>query len=146
MSYWFARRESLRLGSAECASPVGWARGGVALIGLVVMSTITKKEMIDRVAQKTAQKRVVVKKTVQKFLQEVILELGRGNRLEFRDFGIFEIRERKRRVAQNPKTLERVDVPPKKVVKFKVGRLLRKSLESPKGSPADSGSGDGRDG
>lgn len=106
------------------------------------MPTITKKQMIDRIAQKTAQKRVVVKKTVQKFLQEVILELGKGNRLEFRDFGIFEIRERKRRVAQNPKTLERVDVPPKKVVRFKVGRLLRRSLEGSKGSSSNAGSSD----
>lgn len=95
------------------------------------MGTITKKELIDRIAQSTEQKRIVVKRTLQKFLNEVILELGKGNRLEFRDFGVFEIRERKRRKAQNPKTLERVDVPPKKVVKFKVGRLMQKSLEEP---------------
>lgn len=97
------------------------------------MGTITKKELIDRIAQATDQKRVVVKRTVQKFLNEVILELGKGNRLEFRDFGVFEIRERRRRKAQNPKTLERVDVPPKKVVKFKIGRLMQKSLEDPSG-------------
>lgn len=94
-------------------------------------TTVTKKEIIDRIAQGTGQKRVVVKRTVQKFLNEVILELGKGNRLEFRDFGVFEIRERKRRLAQNPKTLEPVDVPAKKVVKFKVGRLMQRSLEDP---------------
>lgn len=97
------------------------------------MGTITKKELIDRIAQSTEQKRIVVKRTVQKFLNEVILELGKGNRLEFRDFGVFEIRERKRRMAQNPKTLERVAVPPKKVVKFKIGRLMQKSLDDPNG-------------
>lgn len=97
------------------------------------MGTITKKELIDRIAQDTDQKRVVVKRTVQKFLNEVILELGKGNRLEFRDFGVFEIRERKRRKAQNPKTMEKVDVPAKKVVKFKVGRLMQKSLDDPDG-------------
>jgi integration host factor subunit beta len=94
-------------------------------------TTITKKELIDRIAQGTGQKRVVVKRTVQRFLNEVILELGRGNRLEFRDFGVFEIRERKSRKAQNPKTLERVDVPARKVVKFKVGRLMAESLDDP---------------
>ena len=57
------------------------------------------------------------------------MELGRGNRLEFRDFGVFEIRDRKPRVAQNPRTLERVQVPAKKVVKFKVGKLMQRSLE-----------------
>ena len=109
------------------------------------MATVTKKELIDRIAQATDQKRVVVKRTVQKFLSEVILELGRGNRLEFRDFGVFEIRERKRRTAQNPKTLERVDVPPKKVVKFKVGRLMQKSLEDPNGTVDDLNSLDDTD-
>lgn len=98
------------------------------------MATITKRELIDRIAQQTSQKRVVVKRTVQKFLDEMILELGKGNRLEFRDFGVFEIKERKARTAQNPKTLERVTVPAKRVVKFKVGRLMQRSLEDPEGA------------
>lgn len=93
------------------------------------MATITKKDLIDRIAEQTDQKRVVVKATVQKFLDEMISELGKGNRLEFRDFGVFEIRDRKPRVAQNPRTLERVQVPAKKVVKFKVGKLMQQSLE-----------------
>ena len=94
------------------------------------MDTITKKELIDRIAERTNQKRTDVKKTVQTFLDEVIVELGKGNRLEFRDFGVFEIRQRKARVAQNPKTLEPVEVPAKKVVKFKVGRLMQQSVDS----------------
>lgn len=100
-------------------------------------TTVTKKELIDRIAEKTSQRRIVVKETVQTFLDEVIIELSKGNRLEFRDFGVFEIRERKRRKAQNPKTLERVDVPPKRVVKFKVGRAMQKSLEDPTATPGE---------
>lgn len=93
------------------------------------MATITKKDLIDRIALETKQKRVVVKRTVQRLLDHVTLELGKGNRLEFRDFGVFEIKERAPRVAQNPKTLERVQVPAKKTVKFKVGRLMKKSVD-----------------
>lgn len=92
------------------------------------MSTITKKELIDRIAEQTRQKRVHVKRIVQQFLDEIISELGRGNRLEFRDFGVFETRVRKARRAQNPKTLEPVAVPPKRTVKFKVGRLMKGKL------------------
>lgn len=92
------------------------------------MSTITKKELIDRIAEQTRQKRVHVKRIVQQFLDEIITELGRGNRLEFRDFGVFETRVRKARRAQNPKTLEPVAVPPKRTVKFKVGRLMKGKL------------------
>ncbi|MHC4909778.1 MAG: HU family DNA-binding protein [Planctomycetota bacterium] len=93
------------------------------------MSTTTKKDLIDRIADETNQKRTDVKKTVQAFLDNVIRELGAGNRLEFRDFGVFEIRERAPRMAQNPKTLERVPVPAKRTVKFKVGRLMKNALE-----------------
>jgi integration host factor subunit beta len=92
------------------------------------MSTITKKELIDRIAEETQQKRVHVKRIVQQFLDEVIAELGRGNRLEFRDFGVFETRLRKARRAQNPKTLAPVAVPQKRTVKFKVGRLMKARL------------------
>lgn len=93
------------------------------------MATITKKDLIDRIAERTKLKRVIVKKAVQEFLDLVIVELQRGNRLEFRDFGVFEIKQRAPRVAQNPKTLERVEVPAKRTVKFKVGRLMRESLD-----------------
>ena len=94
------------------------------------MSTITKKELIDRIAENTQAKRVVVKHIVQCFLDEVISELAKDNRLEFRDFGVFETRTRAPRVAQNPKTLERVPVSAKRTVKFKMGRLMKQKLDS----------------
>lgn len=93
------------------------------------MATVTKKDIIDRIAERTKEPRALVKKAVQEFLEQVIAELRRGNRLEFRDFGVFELKRRAARVAQNPKTLKRVEVPPKVTVKFKVGRLMRESLE-----------------
>ncbi len=108
------------------------------------MHTVTKKELVDRIAEKTGAKRVQVKKIIQSFLDEIIDELGQGNRLEFRDFGVFETKERAARVAQNPKTLERVQVPPKRTVKFKVGRLMKVRLqegmqETTSGSESGSG-------
>ena len=95
------------------------------------MSTITKKELIDQIAERTQAKRVLVKSIVQAFLDEIISELSRNNRLEFRDFGVFETRTRAARIAQNPKTLERVEVPAKRTVKFKMGRLMRDNLSVP---------------
>ena len=92
------------------------------------MKTITKKDLVDRIAEKSGNKRVVVKKIVQRFLEEIIKELGEGNRLEFRDFGVFEVRERAARIAQNPKTMEKVEVPSKRTVKFKIGRLMKERL------------------
>jgi integration host factor subunit beta len=94
------------------------------------MATITKKHLIDRIAERSAQKRPAVKKTIQAFLNMVIEELGKGNRLEFRDFGVFEIKARAARTAQNPKTLARVEVPAKRTIKFKVGRIMRAALDA----------------
>jgi nucleoid DNA-binding protein len=95
------------------------------------MATITKKELIDRIAERTQAKRVIVKCIIQAFLDEITAELCENNRLEFRDFGVFEIRTRAARMAQNPKTLERVEVPAKRTVKFKMGRLMKENLCAP---------------
>lgn len=94
------------------------------------MATITKKELIDRIADSEGLKRVTVKRVVQAFLDSIVEELGNGNRLEFRDFGVFECRIRAAREAQNPKTMEKVPVPSKRTVKFKVGRVMRMQLDS----------------
>lgn len=101
------------------------------------MATITKKELIDRIAEGGGHRRVQVKRVVQQFLDEIVNELGKGNRLEFRDFGVFETKVRKARKAQNPKTLEPVAVPEKRTVKFKVGRLMKQKLGDMTGATVD---------
>ncbi len=94
------------------------------------MSTITKKELIDRIAKNTNTRQVVVKPVIQSFLDEIIGELARNNRLEFRDFGVFEPRMRPARKTQNPKTMEPIQVPAKRVVKFKMGRLMKQRVDA----------------
>jgi integration host factor subunit beta len=91
-------------------------------------TTVTKKELVNRIADATGQTKVVVKEVVQRFLDEIVDELAQGHRLEFREFGVFEVRERAARAAQNPRTLEKVEVPAKRVVKFKVGREMRERV------------------
>jgi integration host factor subunit beta len=94
------------------------------------MATVTKKELIDRIADQENCKRVLVKRIVQSFLDEIVNELSRNNRLEFRDFGVFESKIRASRLAQNPKTMDKVKVPSKRTVKFKVGRVMKERLRN----------------
>ena len=94
------------------------------------MPTVTKKEVIDRIAENTNTRRAVVKPVVQSFLDEIIDELSKDNRLEFRDFGVFETKMRAARKAQNPKTMEQVRVPAKRSVKFKMGRLMKQKMNA----------------
>ena len=92
------------------------------------MPTVSKKELIHKIAKRTDIKQGTVKNVVQHFLDEITVELALNNRLEFRDFGVFEPRTRQARTAQNPKTLEKIHVPAKRQVKFKMGRMMSKRL------------------
>jgi len=92
------------------------------------MPTITKKELVDRIAERTQSNQITVKTVVQQFLDEITSELAKNNRLEFRDFGVFEVKQQAPRTSQNPKTLEPVEVPAKRKVKFKMGRVMRERM------------------
>lgn len=110
-------------------SPVFVTRRGVRKTGCH-MRTVTKKDLIDAVATRAGVRKEQVRDVIQITLEQFIEELGNGNRIEFRDFGVFEVRSRAPRVAQNPKTLKRVEVPSKRTVKFKMGRLMRERLDT----------------
>ncbi|MHC4463733.1 MAG: HU family DNA-binding protein [Planctomycetota bacterium] len=97
------------------------------------MATITKRDLIDRVNKKTQVKHAFVRATVQNFLDEITAELAKNNRLEFRDFGVFEVRKHAPRTAHNPKTLEKIEVPAKRTVKFKMGRVMKERLKDGQG-------------
>jgi integration host factor subunit beta len=97
------------------------------------MATITKREIVDRIAEENGITQSTVKTIIQHFLDEIVSELARNNRLEFRDFGIFEVREASPRTGQNPKTLEKIEVPAKRVAKFKMGRIMRERMNAKAG-------------
>ncbi|MBK7406387.1 MAG: integration host factor subunit beta [Phycisphaerales bacterium] len=99
-----------------------------------ISKTITKKELAERIADRTGHKRAVVRDILQEVLEEIVRELALGHRIEFRDFGVFEIKARAARTAQNPRTLERVVVPERRSVRFKPGKKLRVDVESDRAS------------
>jgi len=94
------------------------------------MATITKKELVDRIAEETQSRQGAVRAVVQQFLDEIASELAKNNRLEFRDFGVFEVRQAAPRTAQNPRTLEPIEVPAQRKVRFKMGRLMGERLNT----------------
>ncbi len=90
----------------------------------------TKKNLIDRIAGSTGVPQSLAKKVIQHFFDEITGELAKGNRLEFRDFGVFEARATPARKAQNPRTGEGIHVPAGRRVVFKPGRLMKGTLNS----------------
>lgn len=93
------------------------------------LKTTTKQDLIDRVAEQMHQPRSRVKRLIHCLMRNMIIDLQAGNRIELRAFGVFEVKQRAARVAQNPKTLEPIAVPPRRTVKFKLGRLMKSALE-----------------
>lgn len=91
--------------------------------------TVTKKEIVTALANKTAMPITQVGEVVQLWMDRLIEELAGGNRIELRDFGIFEVRQRKARTARNPKTGEKVEVPARAAVIFKSGKVMKARVE-----------------
>lgn len=143
--------EQARAGSSGVAGPAGAPAGfsdpwkGALLMRNVpsmpelpkVSRNVTKKDLIESVVRKTNHKRPVVREVVESLLDSITLELGRGRRIELRNFGIFMVRLRRERAARNPKTKDRVNVPEKPAVKFKAGRDMRAAVEGRMIPPSD---------
>jgi len=91
----------------------------------VAHQTVTKRELCERIAKVTGQPQVATKKTVQLFLDHLIHELSEGNRIELRNFGVFDSRIQLARKARNPRTNQIVHVEPKTIVTFKVGKRMQ---------------------
>ena len=89
---------------------------------------MTKKDIVLKVAADTGLKQLDVKRVVQKSLEAVVESLGHGETVELRNFGIFKVKSRKGRTGRNPRTGEKVPVPPKRVVTFKPGLLMKRDI------------------
>lgn len=91
--------------------------------------TITKKDIILKIANDTGIKQIDVKKVVQRMLDDITLSLAKGDTVELRNFGIFKVKSRKARTGRNPRTGVEVPVPPKKVAIFKPGLIMKRDIK-----------------
>lgn len=95
--------------------------------------SVTKKDMIRQLATQYSMSQVDIKNIVQGTFDSIIDAIAHHGRIELRNFGVFEVKERAPRKARNPRTGEPVDVPAKKVVVFKPGRLMEERVATPLG-------------
>ena len=85
---------------------------------------MTKKEMAKAIAEEMGLTQLQVQGVVRRVFDGITETLVREGRIELRNFGVFEVKERKPRKARNPRTGERLRVPARRVVTFKPGRGL----------------------
>ena len=91
---------------------------------------MTKKEIVRQISAELGIDQTVAKKVVQRCLDRIIEIIVTQGRLELRNFGVFEIRQRVARKARNPRTNEEVHVPAKRVIAFQAGKNVIKSLQA----------------
>ena len=90
---------------------------------------MTKRDLVVRISSETGLIQQDVLAVVQKTLDYITEALTDGQTIEFRDFGVFEVRERKARIGRNPNKPEHVvEIPPRKIVKFKPGKKMKEQV------------------
>lgn len=94
------------------------------------MTTVTKKKLIQVISQKLGLHPNDVRNVIQSFLDQMTNYLASGDRLEFRDFGVFEIVRRKQKIGRNPKKAGvPIVIPARSAVKFTAGKKMKKLIE-----------------
>lgn len=95
------------------------------------MATYTKKKLINKISQDKGVHPNDVRNVIQAFLDEMTSALTEGHRLEFRDFGVFEVVERKQKIGRNPKNAGvAIIIPARRAVKFSPGKKMKRDVEA----------------
>jgi nucleoid DNA-binding protein len=89
---------------------------------------VTKKEIVKQISDRIGLTQLKTKEIVQQTFDAIVDTLLEVGRIELRNFGVFEVKQRKARKARNPRTGDRVDVPPKFVVTFKPGKEMEERV------------------
>lgn len=90
---------------------------------------MTKRDLVVRISNETGLNQQDVMAVLQKSLDYITESLANGETVEFRNFGVFEVRTRKQRIGRNPgRPTEVVTIPERKVVKFKPGKIMRRQV------------------
>jgi len=91
---------------------------------------MTKAELVEKVANTTQLTKKHAELIVNTVYESIVQSLKEGEKIELRGFGSFRIRHRGARIGRNPKTGDRVAVPPKRIPYFKPGKELKELLNS----------------
>jgi len=98
--------------------------------------TMTKRELVIRVANTLGMTQSDVAKVIEGTFETISQALAEGERWELRDFGVFEVKTRASRIGRNPRTGDQVPVPERKVVTFRPGKKMKELVSGDSKAPA----------
>ena len=87
--------------------------------------TVTRRDLVDALQRKTGLSPDECRDHLEDVLATIIDRLDRDERVQITNFGTFDVREKAERVGRNPKTLEEVTIPPRRVVQFRMSKETR---------------------
>jgi len=92
--------------------------------------TVNKKQLIASIAKEKKIHPTQVRQVIQSFLDQLTECLSHGDRLEFRDFGVFEVVRRKQKIGRNPKNASvPIIIPERNIVKFTPSKRMRTIID-----------------
>ena len=94
-------------------------------------ATLTKNDIVRTLAEKYELEIASTRRVVQGTIDMVVEALLKGDKVELRNFGVFEVITRAGRIARNPKSRQEVFIPERKVVKFKPGKIMEDQITTP---------------
>jgi nucleoid DNA-binding protein len=89
---------------------------------------MTRRDMAKVIAEEMGITQTQAQEVIQRVFDSITETLLSEGRIELRNFGVFEVKERGPRRARNPRTGEAVDVPARRVVTFKPGREMEEQV------------------
>ena len=88
--------------------------------------TLTRRDLVKRISEETGLNKAQTFELLQKTLNYITESLARGDKVELRNFGVFEVKTRKAKIGRNPNRPETdVPIPARARVKFKAGKEMR---------------------
>jgi integration host factor subunit beta len=90
---------------------------------------MTRAELTEKVYKAIGIPRKESDVVVRAMFDTIVRGLRSGDKIEIRGFGSFHTRQRRARIARNPKTGSRVEVPPRRIPYFKAAKELRQLVD-----------------
>ena len=105
------------------------------------MPTVTKRDLAGVLAEEAGLKKALASRCADALFEAMTESIIRGDRIEVRGFGAWEVKETKAKNGRNPRTGEKVFVPARRKVMFKPGRILKETLSRPREMNSEKESG-----
>jgi len=89
---------------------------------------MTKSDLVDQVAERTGMTKKDSTRAVEAVFDTIREELQNGGKVQLVGFGSFEVKQREARIGRNPKTMEEIKIPARRVPVFRPGKELKESV------------------